>query len=195
MSRSLDMGGAARRKRDSWPTKSTMNLYFREDRAARPAAVLAGLLVALAILAVLGKLLILDRLAEEDQLAEKAARLEAQAAQVTLQLEEYPAVEEDYVRLALTDRERALADRAEVLDLIDRVIRPAAELSRVTIRGQQALVEFSGATLEETAALVIQLEQSPLVERAAVSAVSAAAGAPADVELLIQLTTGEEDEP
>ena len=62
-------------------------------------------------------------------------------------------------------------------------------------RGQQALVEFSGATLEETAALVIQLEQSPLVERAAVSAVSAAAGAPADVELLIQLTTGEEDEP
>ena len=190
-----DLSRASLKKRRAVPSKRSMNLYFREDRAARPAAVLAGLLVALAILAVLGKLLILDRLAEEDQLAEKAARLEAQAAQVTLQLEEYPAVEEDYVRLAPTDRERALADRAEVLDLIDRVIRPAAKLSRVTIRGQQALVEFSGATLEETAALVIQLEQSPLVERAAVSAVSAAAGAPADVELLIQLTTGEEDEP
>ena len=174
-----------------------MNLYFKEDRTTKPATAMLYVLFVLAVLVALGKVLVLDRVLAADQLEVEAVRLESQTAAVTRQLEEWPAVLEEYTRLAPTERELALTDRLQVLDLIDRVIRPAASVSRVTIQEQQVLVEFSGVTLVETAGLVAQLEQSPLVARTTVDTAASEEGgrAAVDVQMLIELTTGEEEEP
>ena len=191
-----NMGGAARKKRHAYPTKTTMNLYFKEDRTTKPATVMLYVLFVLVVLAAAGKFLVLDRLQEADRLAEEADRLESQSAAVMRQLEEYPAVREEYVRLAPTQEELELTDRLAVLDLIDQVIRPAAELSSITIRGQQVLVEFSGVTLVETAELVAQLEQSPLVAGTTVDTAASGEGGPSavNVNMLIELAGGEEGE-
>ena len=192
-----DIRGSARRKRHTSPTQATVNLYFKGDRTARPATAILYVLFVLAVLVALGKVLVLDRVLAADQLEVEAGRLESQTAAVTRQLEEWPAVLEEYTRLAPTERELALTDRLQVLDLIDRVIRPAASVSRVTIQEQQVLVEFSGVTLVETAGLVAQLEQSPLVARTTVDTAASEEGgrAAVDVQMLIELTTGEEEEP
>lgn len=79
------------------------------------------------------------------------------------ELKNYDQVLENYIRSTPTQEELSQADTMEVLDLIDRTIRPAATVSQVTIEDNQVLVSFSGVTLSRAAELVTQLEQSPLV--------------------------------
>lgn len=189
----LDIGSAARKKRRTYPTKTTMNLYFRESRGTKPATILLYVLFVLVLLLAAGKFLVLDRVLAVDALEDEAVRMESQTASVMARLGEYPAVLEEYTRLAPTERERALTDRMDVLDLIDEVIRPAAHISRVTIQDQQVLVEFSGVTLVETADIVSRLEASPLVARTTVdTAASEEDRATVDVDMLIELSGGEE---
>lgn len=189
----LDIGSAARKKRRTYPTKTTMNLYFRENRSTKPATILLYVLFVLVLLLAAGKFLVLDRVLAVDALEDEAVRMESQTASVMARLGEYPAVLEEYTRLAPTERERALTDRMDVLDLIDEVIRPAAHISRVTIQDQQVLVEFSGVTLVETADIVSRLEASPLVARTTVdTAASEEDRATVDVDMLIELSGGEE---
>ncbi|HIX31770.1 MAG TPA: hypothetical protein H9682_06530 [Firmicutes bacterium] len=189
----LDIGSAARKKRRTYPTKTTMNLYFRENRGTKPATILLYVLFVLVLLLAAGKFLVLDRVLAVDALEDEAVRMESQTASVMARLGEYPAVLEEYTRLAPTERERALTDRMDVLDLIDEVIRPAAHISQVTIQDQQVLVEFSGVTLVETADIVSRLEASPLVARTTVdTAASEEDRATVDVDMLIELSGGEE---
>lgn len=189
----LDIGSAARKKRRTYPTKTTMNLYFRESRGTKPATILLYVLFVLVLLLAAGKFLVLDRVLAVDALEDEAVRMESQTASVMARLGEYPAVLEEYTRLAPTERERALTDRMDVLDLIDEVIRPAAHISQVTIQDQQVLVEFSGVTLVETADIVSRLEASPLVARTTVdTAASEEDRATVDVDMLIELSGGEE---
>ena len=189
----LDIGSAARKKRRTYPTKTTMNLYFRENRGTKPATILLYVLFVLVLLLAAGKFLVLDRVLAVDALEDEAVRMESQTASVMARLGEYPAVLEEYTRLAPTERERALTDRMDVLDLIDEVIRPAAHISQVTIQDQQVLVEFSGVTLVETADIVSRLEASPLVARTTGdTAASEEDRATVDVDMLIELSGGEE---
>ena len=189
----LDIGSAARKKRRTYPTKTTMNLYFRENRGTKPATILLYVLFVLVLLLAAGKFLVLDRVLAVDALEDEAVRMESQTASVMARLGEYPAVLEEYTRLAPTEREQALTDRMDVLDLIDEVIRPAAHISQVTIQDQQVLVEFSGVTLVETADIVSRLEASPLVARTTVdTAASEEDRATVDVDILIELSGGEE---
>ena len=187
------MGGAARKKRHTYPAKTAMNLYFKEDRTTKPATVILYVLLVAVLLAAAGKFLVFDRLQESARLEAEAVRLESQAAQVMGQLEEYAAVEEAYTRLAPTQGELDSPDPMAVLELIDLVIRPAADIAQVTVRDRQVLVRFSGVDLVETAELVSQLEQSPLVAGTTVDTAAAGERGPAvDVDMLIELAAGEE---
>ena len=193
-----DIGGAARKKRHSYPVKRTMNLYFKEDRTRKPATAMLYILFVLVVLAALSKVMVFDRLQEIEAAKAEATALESEAAAMQQSLADYAQVQERYVRLTPTERELSLTDRMAVLDLIDSVIRPAAELRRVTIQGQQALVSFSGVTLVETADLVAQLEQSELVARTVVNTAASetADRSAVDVDMLIDLAlAGEEAEP
>ena len=188
------MGGAARKKRHTYPAKTAMNLYFKEDRTTKPATVILYVLLVAVLLAAAGKFLVFDRLQESARLEAEAVRLESQAAQVMGQLEEYAAVEEAYTRLAPTQGELDSPDPMAVLELIDQVIRPAADIAQVTVRDRQVLVRFSGVDLVETAELVSQLEQSPLVAGTTVDTAAAGERGPAvDVDMLIELAAGEEE--
>ena len=188
------MGGAARKKRHTYPAKTAMNLYFKEDRTTKPATVILYVLLVAVLLAAAGKFLVFDRLQESARLEAEAVRLESQAAQVMGQLEEYAAVEEAYTRLAPTQGELDSPDPMAVLELIDLVIRPAADIAQVTVRDRQVLVRFSGVDLVETAELVSQLEQSPLVAGTTVDTAAAGERGPAvDVDMLIELAAGEEE--
>ena len=189
------MGGAARKKRHTYPAKTAMNLYFKEDRTTKPATVILYVLLVAVLLAAAGKFLVFDRLQESARLEAEAVRLESQAAQVMGQLEEYAAVEEAYTRLAPTQGELDSPDPMAVLELIDQVIRPAADIAQVTVRDRQVLVRFSGVDLVETAELVSQLEQSPLVAGTTVDTAAAGERGPAGgVDMLLGLAAGEAGE-
>ena len=189
-----DLSRASLKKRRAVPSKRSMNLYFREDRTRKPATAMLYILFILVVLAAMGKVLVYDRVQELDALEAQALQLESQAAAAQQQLEGYQDTLERYVRSTPTQRELSLTDRMAVLDLIDAVIRPTADIARVTIQGQQVLVSVSGVTLVETADLVAQLEQSELVAHTTVNTAASERTdrSVVDVDLFIDLALGEE---
>lgn len=194
----LDMEIRPRRKgkQEVYPTKRTMNLYFRQDRTSAPATAALYILFALAVLLVLGKVAIYDPWAETTALEEQAAALEAQNAAQIEQLKDYNQVLQDYLRVLPTQQEQGLVDRLEILNLIDRVVRPAAQITKLSIEEDKVLLTFSGVTLSRAAELVTQLEQADFVATTSVDTATSGQeeGNQATVTVFFTVTTGEEQE-
>lgn len=151
------------KKKAILPTKRSMNLYFKVDRTTAPATIALYTLFTLVVLLGAAKLAIYDPWTQEQQLKQQALALEQRSVSQMQELKNYDQVLENYIRSTPTQEELSQVDTMEVLDLIDRTIRPAATVSQVTIEDNQVLVSFSGVTLSRAAELVTQLEQSPLV--------------------------------
>lgn len=163
-------------KKTVYPTKRSMNLYFKVDRTTAPATVALYVLFALAVLLALGKIMIYDFMMQEKQLESQLLSLEQRTVQQMQQLENYDQVLEDYIRSVPTQQEQDQPDVMEILSLIDTTIRPAARVSQVDIADNQVVISFSGVTLAQAADLVVRLEQSPLVANTQVDTASSTDG-------------------
>lgn len=163
-------------KKTVYPTKRSMNLYFKVDRTTAPATAALYVLFALAVLLALGKIMIYDFMMQEKQLESQLLSLEQRTVQQMQQLENYEQVLEDYIRSVPTQQEQDQPDVMELLSLIDTTIRPAARVSQVDIADNQVVISFSGVTLAQAADLVVRLEQSPLVANTQVDTASSIDG-------------------
>lgn len=163
-------------KKTVYPTKRSMNLYFKVDRTTAPATATLYVLFALAVLLALGKIMIYDFMMQEKQLENQLLSLEQRTVQHMQQLENYDQVLEDYIRSVPTQQEQDQPDVMELLSLIDTTIRPAARVSQVDIADNQVVISFSGVTLAQAADLVVRLEQSPLVADTQVDTASSTDG-------------------
>lgn len=163
-------------KKTVYPTKRSMNLYFKVDRTTAPATAALYVLFALAVLFALGKIMIYDFMMQEKQLESQLLSLEQRTVQQMQQLENYDQVLEDYIRSVPTQQEQDKPDVMELLSLIDTTIRPAARVSQVDIADNQVVISFSGVTLAQAADLVVRLEQSPLVANTQVDTASSIDG-------------------
>ena len=163
-------------KKTVYPTKRSMNLYFKVDRTTAPATATLYVLFALAVLLALGKIMIYDFMMQEKQLENQLLSLEQRTVQQMQQLENYDQVLEDYIRSVPTQQEQDQPDVMELLSLIDTTIRPAARVSQVDIADNQVVISFSGVTLAQAADLVVRLEQSPLVADTQVDTASSTDG-------------------
>lgn len=163
-------------KKTVYPTKRSMNLYFKVDRTTAPATAALYVLFALAVLLALGKIMIYDFMMQEKQLESQLLSLEQRTVQHMQQLENYDQVLEDYIRSVPTQQEQDKPDVMELLSLIDTTIRPAARVSQVDIADNQVVISFSGVTLAQAADLVVRLEQSPLVANTQVDTASSTDG-------------------
>lgn len=176
-------------KKSSYPAKTSMNLFYKPDRTTRPATVALYILFALVCLLGLSKLLVYDLWLENHEAQQSLSAAREQLTGAMGQLADYDEVRERYNRYSATDEERALIDRVAVLDLLDTAIAGTARLDSVSISGDAAQVQFSGATLAETAQIVRALESSPIVAGTVVNTASTTenAGALVQTSIMIQL--------
>lgn len=163
MKLNTDIGRLVKGKKETYPTKKRMNLYFKVDRTTAPATAALYISFVVVVLVALSKVMILDPWLEVRGLEEQARQLEEENAALLLQLKDFSKVQEEYLRIAPTEEEQAQGDILEVLQLIDGVIRPSARVKQVSVSENKVLLTFSGVTLGESAQLVSLLEQSPLV--------------------------------
>lgn len=168
MKLNTDIGHLAKGKKETYPTKKRMNLYFKVDRTTAPATAALYISFVVVVLVALSKVMILDPWLEVRGLEEQARQLEEENAALLLQLKDFSKVQEEYLRIAPTEEEQDQGDILEVLQLIDGVIRPSAQVKQVSVSENKVLLTFSGVTLGESAQLVSLLEQSPLVTGASV---------------------------
>ena len=160
------------KKGGSVANKQSMNLAIFEKKQVNPVRILVtGLVLALVFVAV-GKFGILDRYEKVDQA--RSAMQEQQDLYNALLIAnaEYNDVLLEFNKYsfgAMTDEERAVADRGEVLDLIEGYLVSAAQIENVSLTANELNVEMSGINLEKASSLMNNLMTDELVKNVTVS--------------------------
>jgi len=149
-----------------------MNLFYKPDRTTKPATIALYVLFFLTCLLGLSKFLVFDLWMETEQARQTLAATETRLEGLMVELSDYNEVKTRYIRYSATEEERALIDRMEVLDLLDKAVGATATLESVEISGDTAQINFSGVTLAQTARIVQALEASPIVASTVVNTAS-----------------------
>lgn len=175
-----------------YPTKTSMNLFYRLDRTTKPSTVALYALFALACLLLLSKVLVYDVLMENRDAQRGLVAAQERLDSAMLELSDYNEVRQNYFRYAATDEERGLVDRMEVLAMLDGAL-VNTEVNAISISGGQVQLQVSNVTLAETAEIVKRLEASPLVAATEVNTASSSTGE-AQASIVVQLQTEEAKE-
>ena len=96
-----------------------------------------------------------------------------------------------YFGPVLTGDEASLLDRAEILDLLERVVMPAAEITRLDLPESNSFsVRLSGISLDGMHDLILALNEEPLVAMAGAPSLSTSEeqGTSEDVEFDLYIT-------
>lgn len=160
------------KKGGSVANKQSMNLAIFEKKQVNPVRILVTVLVLALVFVVVGKFGILDRYEKVDQA--RSAMQEQQDLYNALLIAnaEYNDVLLEFNKYsfgAMTDEERAVADRGEVLDLIEGYLVSAAQIEKVSLTANELNVEMSGINLEKASSLMNNLMTDELVKNVTVS--------------------------
>lgn len=159
------------KKKDVYPSKKTINLYYKEDKTTRPSTIALYVLFIAVVLLAVSKVVIFDRMDElakvEAQLVEKQNHYEEQMAN----LKEYKEISSQYSRYSfsyLRDDEK-LCDRIAVLEMLEETVFAHSNVENVAITADVVSVNLSGTNLEETAKLVQMVEGYDIVSHVEVN--------------------------
>lgn len=153
---------AAKRNRPV-PVKPTLNLYFKEKSPLRLTVVIPCVALIVVFAALFAKFAVVDRFAalseREGVLADERDAYDA----LVKSYEDYDEVAEEYGKYSYTGYDRSIADRLDVLDLLEREVFPIATVKRLSFSGNALSMTLEGLTLDQTSELLGKLEADPLV--------------------------------
>ena len=158
------------KKRAAYPSKTTLNLAMKEPSQFRPQRLVPLLLVLLIAAGLFGKSAVADRLAKVSEAQARLSALEARVAELQTSTADYDQVAAEYGRYSvgwMTDEERSIVDRTELLDLIEAQLMPAGRVLRFTASANLLSVQLSGVTLDDTSRVVERLYQQENVSNVA----------------------------
>lgn len=188
------MSHFGKKKKTVYPTKHSMNLYFKVDKTTAPATIALYTLFVLVVLFAMSKVMIYDPLNEVKQLDTRVSVLETEAVSKLEQLKNYNNVLEKYVRATPAAEELSEVERMQILDLIDNTIRPTAKVSKVDISENKVLLTFFGVTLEEAGDLVARLDYAEMVTNVSVDTAISNQGGRSLVETHVYFEVVREEE-
>lgn len=176
--------------------KTTMN-FARKESGVKLGRMAPVVLLVVLVVAIGAKVGILDLLDQKTAAYANLASRQEQLVAISMQLTEYDEVAALYGRYSygwMDDSETSLVDRMKVLDLIEEKLASAAMVSNFSVNGNVLTLNLSGVTLDETSAIVRDLESSPMVVSVSVASASAPEAEEASVFMTINLTRVEEVE-
>lgn len=194
---SFSMGKKGGKKVTVPSGKLTMN-FARKETGLKLGRVGPVILLAVLVLAIGAKVGILDLMEEKTAAYADLAAKQEQLMAISVQLTEYEEVAALYGRYSygwMNESETGLVDRLAVLELVEEKLASKAMVSNFSVNGNVLTLNLAGVTLDETGAIVRDLESSPMVTGVTVSSASAPDAAQASVFMTINLsreTVGEE---
>ena len=160
------------KKGGSVANKQSMNLAVFEKKQVNPVRILVTVLVLVLVFVVVGKFGIVDRYEKVDQARSAMQDQQDLYNALLIANAEYNDVLLEFNKYsfgAMTDEERAVADRGEVLDLIEGYLVSAARIEKVSLTANELNVEMSGINLEKASSLMNNLMTDELVKNVTVS--------------------------
>ncbi|WP_080800929.1 hypothetical protein [Arabiibacter massiliensis] len=161
-----------RSKKPVYPTKTSINLVTSNQpprNVGRNAALFAVAMVAVLLFAKFG---VVDVMAAAQAATGKVASAQAELSALQADNADFADLEERYAAFAvnsLTDEERVLADRGEVLDLLSSTVAGAADLQSVRIAGNTVELQFANTSLDDVSRVVASLEDEEAVATVSMS--------------------------
>jgi len=172
------------------PSKRTMNFVHHES-SFNIKKVLPILLVVVIVLAVFAKFGILDPMAKKTAAYNELASKEAQLEVINAKLAGYDELATEYGRYSygwMNETEVNMVNRMDVLKLVESEIAKRAKIDNLAINNNVLTLNIHGITLEQASTMVRSLEESDLVESAAVYNAVAESAEEASIAMTIILT-------
>lgn len=152
-----------KQKKEQYPEKRYMNLYYKPDRTTKPATIALYTLFVLVLLLALSKVLLYDIAVNLHDKEQEYFTIQKRLENYEEQLKGYPEIQLTYTLYSKTEEEMAQVERMDILDLIDETIRTVGQVESISIAEEQVMVQVSGVTLSQTAEMVQELEKSSIV--------------------------------
>lgn len=159
-----------RNKKEAYPQKRSLNLYYKVDKTTKPATMSLYVLLVIVIILGVAKLTVYDLYKNVQQARESTKLLEERLNEYSIRLSDYDYVLEQYSIYSSTEEENNLIDRMDILTLLDNTIDGSANISNISISENNVVVQFSGVDLAKTAEFVQKIEMSPIVKSTSISA-------------------------
>lgn len=153
------------KKKDVYPSKKTINLYYQEDRSTRYTAIILDTVFVAVVVLALVKFLIVDVLNERSQALQKVEDAQILLEQQMDVLADYDEISEEYVKYSfrILVEDMNIYDRMEILEMLEETIFADAKVSHLSIMGNVISVNFSGTDLNRTAQLIERLQEYEMV--------------------------------
>lgn len=158
--------------RRNLPVKRSVNLAGAGEKKTNWAVFLPTLLVIVAAALALGKFGVLDRLQEVSAAQNRVANVQLQLDDGYRTINSFGELTEQYAHYTysgMTDAELRRTDRVAILDLLDRVVLPQADVQGWQLEENELTLYVTGKTLQEVNLLGQRLEQEDLVDYCIVS--------------------------
>ena len=148
------------KKKNSFPTKNTLNLAIKEKKQIRP-EIAIPCIVLIALLAFLfGKFAVADRFAEVSRVQGQLHAMEAQREALKEATADYNDVLAEYSRYSvnwMNDVEKNLVLRSDMIDLVNSKILSDSDSRKIMISGNTISIELLDLSLDDTSKLVSKL--------------------------------------
>lgn len=171
--------GYTKSKKKTFPTKTTMNLYYKEEVSTKVSTWMLYVLFALVVLLAFAKFSFFDVREQLVDANQSLGETQSQLAGIQAELKDYNTVDRQYMIYSygyLTGDDSSLADRLDILQMVESKLMDKAQISSLSISGNTVTVNFSSITLKTAASIVKDLKTSSMVTNVTVDTAASDAG-------------------
>ncbi len=157
--------------RGKLPVKKSINMAVVGQKKTRVSTAILAIILILLAAAAIGKFLVMDRFAEVDREQQKVRDLRNELSMANAKLDSFGELKNTYAHYTFADmtaEEMRRVERSDVVELIERVVLPAAELNSWNIKQNQLTLNVTLDTLQDTNMLAQILNEEDMVEFATV---------------------------
>lgn len=159
-----------KRKKEAYPTKTEINLFYREDRTTGPATLALYGLFVLVVLSAFWKFAIYDKQKQVAALETELASKEDELLMLMVATKDYNAVKSEHTRYTQSylKKEEKPIDRLIILDMLEDEVYGCCKVGGTTIMDDTIFINYTGLNLEQTSVLVKELESYSWVKEVTV---------------------------
>ena len=159
-------------KGSQYPSKTSINLVVTDDSTQFTPRTAVMLVLVLLFAAVFCKFAVIDVMGAASQAESRVSAAQAQLSALQAANADYNEVQAEYDKIGvsgLSEDERALADRGDVIELIENTASQLGSLQAVRVSGNTMELQFSDRTLHDVSRLMQVLESKDIVAGVSVS--------------------------
>ena len=159
-------------KGSQYPSKTSINLVVTDDSTQFTPRTAVMLVLVLLFAAVFCKFAVIDVMGAASQAESRVSAAQAQLSALQAANADYNEVQAAYDKIGvsgLSADERALADRGDVIELIENTASQLGSLQAVRVSGNTMELQFSDRSLHDVSRLMQVLESKDIVAGVSVS--------------------------